>query len=114
MIFCFACGHEIHETADSCPKCGAKSKNLSEQQSKKLATALFCFFLGGLGIHRFYLGRTGSAIALLLISLISWPLMFIGVGAFTGFIVFVWVVIDFIRIILTPSAEFNDRWIVRK
>lgn len=24
MIKCQGCGHELHETADSCPKCGAK------------------------------------------------------------------------------------------
>ena len=26
----------------------------------KVAAALLCFFLGGLGIHRFYVGKTPS------------------------------------------------------
>jgi len=39
-----------------------------EQISPKsrLAVTLFAFFLGGLGIHRFYLGKIGTGIAMLL------------------------------------------------
>ena len=31
-----------------------------------LATFLLCWFLGVVGIHRFYVGKTGSAIAMIL------------------------------------------------
>ena len=39
-----------------------------EQISPKsrLAVTLFAFFLGGLGVHRFYLGKIGTGIAMLL------------------------------------------------
>jgi TM2 domain-containing membrane protein YozV len=42
-----------------------------DQPSKKsrLAASLFAFFLGAFGAHRFYAGKTGSAIAQLLLTL---------------------------------------------
>ncbi|WP_205478504.1 TM2 domain-containing protein [Sphingomonas arenae] len=42
------------------------------------ASYLLWFFLGGFGAHRFYLGRTGSAIAQLLLGLLGWIPLFLG------------------------------------
>lgn len=39
---------------------------------QKLVAGLLGIFLGGLGIHNFYLGHTGKAIAQLLLSLVGW------------------------------------------
>ena len=41
------------------------------QPKSKLAAGLLAFFLGGLGIHRFYLGYTGIGIAMLLITVLT-------------------------------------------
>lgn len=66
----------------------------------KLVAALLAFFLGPLGIHRFYLGRTGSGIAMLLLSctivglVISYP----------------WSFIDMIRYLIMSDEEFADRY----
>ena len=38
----------------------------SQQSNKWLIVLLLCFFLGGLGIHRFYVGKTASGVAQLL------------------------------------------------
>ena len=40
------------------------------RQRRKLPAYLLCAFLGGLGLHRFYLGRKGSALATPLITLL--------------------------------------------
>jgi TM2 domain-containing membrane protein YozV len=40
--------------------------NISEKS--RTATFLFAFFLGTFGIHRFYVGKTGSGIAMLLLT----------------------------------------------
>ena len=35
-------------------------------QKSRLVALLLCFFLGGLGIHRFYVGKTGTGILMIL------------------------------------------------
>jgi TM2 domain-containing membrane protein YozV len=55
---------------------------------------LLWFFLGEFGAHRFYLGKTGSAVGMLLIFVISVPLAFIFVGYFGFFALFVWWIVD--------------------
>src|SRR5712675_2638080 len=57
-------------------------------EKSQLTAALLCFFLGGLGIHRFYLGYTWQGIVQLL--------TLGGLG--------IWALIDFIRI-LTGSLQ---------
>lgn len=69
------------------------SKNLTSnyfgsEGKSQLTAVLLCFFLGGLGIHRFYLGYTWQGIVQLL--------TLGGLG--------IWVIIDFIRI-LTGSLQ---------
>ncbi len=55
---------------------------------------LLWFFLGMLGIHRFYLAKTGSGVAILLLTLVSAVLMPAGIGLVTIFIPGFWVLID--------------------
>jgi TM2 domain-containing membrane protein YozV len=56
MVFCRGCGKEIHETAMSCPHCGCLQAAAlpGNIKSQSVATVLAAF-VGGIGIHRFYL-----------------------------------------------------------
>ena len=69
MVFCRGCGKEIHETAPTCPHCGApqsaKSAAGTSLKSQTVA-ALLSVFLGGFGAHRFYLGKIASGVVYLL------------------------------------------------
>ena len=50
-------------------------------QKSKLVAGLLGIFLGGFGVHNFYLGRTGRAVLQLVITLLSF-----GIAAIWGFI----------------------------
>lgn len=58
------------------------------------AAFLFWFFLGMYGAHRFYMGKTGSAVAMLVITLVSIPLCFVLIGFLTLFAVSIWWIVD--------------------
>lgn len=101
-MFCKSCGNEISEGTNFCPKCGAsvqddvknivKTKNPNESEKSRLAASLLAFFLGGLGVHRFYAGKIVSGIFQILLT-------------FCFCIGYIWVVIDFIMII---CGNFKD------
>ena len=67
MKYCSGCGKPIHKTATSCPSCGARSRSSSRDEKNKLVAGLLAIFLGGLGIHKFYLGRGGWGVVYLLL-----------------------------------------------
>jgi TM2 domain-containing membrane protein YozV len=59
---------------------------------------LLALFLGSLGVHRFYTGKIGSAVAMLVLFIVGWatiwlffigvvPLMVVGIWAFVDFII---------------------------
>lgn len=72
--FCSNCGAEIKEGANVCLNCGkmVESEVTADPNAKsKMAAGLLGIFLGSLGIHNFYLGYTGKAVAQLLITILS-------------------------------------------
>ena len=62
--------------------------NLRFEANKKsvLVAYLFLVFFGWFGVHRFYAGKTNSAIIMLCIFLFSWPLLAAGLVGLLGFI----------------------------
>ncbi len=70
--YCQNCGQPTIPGAVVCTSCGSSLNVAPVTGGKsKLAAGLLGIFLGGLGIHNFYLGFTGKAIAQLLISVLS-------------------------------------------
>ncbi len=70
--FCANCGTENLMGGSVCTKCGyfiAPPPGVAGEQKSKVAAGLLGIFLGSLGIHNFYLGYKGKALAQLLITL---------------------------------------------
>lgn len=115
-MFCKQCGKTIDDGQELCEECksniGANqsqtnqtvnnnqsyntNSNVTTSPKSKIAAGLLGIFLGSLGVHNFYLGYTGKAIAQLLITLLT-----CGFGAFVSSI---WGLIEGI-LILTGSIN---------
>lgn len=71
--FCPHCGAATVPGAAVCTQCGVALAQPIPQgaQKSKMAAGLLGIFLGAFGVHNFYLGYTGKAVAQLLISILS-------------------------------------------
>ena len=89
--YCNNCGNQVHPEAVFCVRCGVKlggenEKSAHSDGKSRIVGGLLGIFLGGLGVHNFYIGRTKRAIAQLLLTLIlpfSFIVLFI-VGIISG------------------------------
>lgn len=69
MVNCHGCGARIHVSAPSCPKCGAPQPNAAGAAlaagvapKSRVTAAVLALLLGGLGVHKFYIGKIGMGI----------------------------------------------------
>jgi TM2 domain-containing membrane protein YozV len=85
--FCSSCGSIIKKEAEICPRCGVRQKSAAPAFSfdtrpgckNRVVAALLAILLGGFGLHKFYLGKTGLGIVYLLF---CWT----GIPSLIGFI----------------------------
>ena len=59
---CKACHEAVHPQAEICPHCGVRQFS----PMSKAALLLLTFFLGGIGAHKFYLGKYAQGVFYLL------------------------------------------------
>ncbi len=105
-MFCVNCGKELSNQATSCPNCGhpVRTPGMSPgfrsdktvSPKSRLAALLLCIFLGGLGIHRFYVGKVGTGV-----------LMILTLGGFG-----IWVLVDFIMIVVGGFKDIDERYVL--
>ena len=110
--FCQACGAETNPLAEICMKCGvriAKGAVVTGDISPKsrLTTTLLCVFLGIFGAHRFYLGKTGTAVGMLILGILYLATVWLwGLGFLFLLAVGIWALIDFIYAV---SGNMRDK-----
>ena len=80
LSYCHNCGNPTVPGAAVCTACGVALNVVTAESKSKMTAGLLGIFLGGLGIHNFYLGYTGKAIAQIVLSLCF------GAGAVWGLI----------------------------
>lgn len=97
--FCHNCGQATQPGATICTSCGFSLNNAGGDQKSKLVAALLAFFVGGIGIHDFYLGYTKNGIIKIVLT------------CCTGFGGGVWALVDLIRLLtgsLHTDANGNE------
>lgn len=101
--FCSDCGSTINVKAEICPKCGVRQVsqqttfgNTAPNGKSKIAAALLAFFLGGFGVHKFYLGQIGLGVVYLLF--------------FWTFIPAIIAFIEFIILLTMSDETFNQKY----
>jgi hypothetical protein len=91
--YCAQCGSKLEVDSHFCAKCGAsrdtETRVIKKSPKSALVALLLCLFLGTFGIHRFYVGKIGTGILMLLTA-----------GGFG-----IWFLIDLIRI---ACSDFTD------
>ena len=105
-VHCFSCGNSIKKEASVCPSCGVYQ---DVAEPKNWLTALLLAIFLGVG-HRFYVGKTGTAVIMMLCFL-AWPIASLDLGGLSGVcsLLFVAFVIWWIRDIYDIcTLKFKD------
>ena len=89
--YCTSCGAQNEDNANVCGSCGNQLNAQTQVQNNnvatggepksKIAAALLGIFLGGWGIHNFYLGYNNKAVIQIVVTIVT-----CGFGALWGFI----------------------------
>lgn len=122
LTVCPQCGGNVSDQATSCPHCGAAVTPAYGPQpygqqpygqpqypsgKSKVAAGFLCFFLGGLGIHYFYCGKSTMGIIFLLINIL--------LGIFTlgiwSLCMGVYLLICSIRMWASSQEDFDNHWV---
>ena len=101
--YCPACGENVSPLAVICVKCGTALVPMNPQGNinakSKLAGGLLGIFLGGYGVHNFYLGYIKKAVIQLVISFIA--------GAGFGFTYFLLIFSQIANIANNSTSTYN-------
>ncbi len=129
LINCTECGHLVSSKATSCPACGCPIEhpvpppipNTSENpqppqrqvgvfdegesgKSRGVA-AILAFFLGSLGIHFFYIGKTGAGVLFLILTILfCWTVLI-------PFAISIITIVQAVLFLTSSQEQFESKYI---
>ena len=81
-VYCPNCAEPTAPEAVVCMKCGCSiAPSATTGAKSKMVAGLLGIFIGGFGVHNFYLGNTGRAIIQIVVTVVT-----CGIGALWGLI----------------------------
>ncbi len=83
------------------------------ESKNKMAAGLLAIFLGGLGIHKFYLGFTGPGLVFLLVNTVGWFVTWMLLGI-PNFALAVIALIEGIIYLTKSDEEFEQMYVIDK
>ena len=141
-MYCKECGYQIADDSKFCASCGkslqaensigymqtGNAQDYQPQPKSQVIAFILCFFLGGLDFHRFYVGKIGTGILMLLIG----PFVIFGMTASEmadisgrglsergstivtistvfAIILGIWILIDLVRILTGSFTEVSSQ-----
>jgi len=114
--FCPGCGSTTTALTEICVKCGANVAKASVgdiSPKSRLAATLLAFFLGMFGAHRFYVGKTGTAVLMLILGLVGWATFWFFLGIIFLVAVGIWAFVDFILAVVGSMRDSEGKLIER-
>lgn len=86
----------------------------SPDDKSPIAAGLLAIFLGGIGIHKFYLGYNNEGIILIVATVLSWITVLIGIGLLGLMAIWVICLIEGIIYLTKNPDEFRETYVEHK
>jgi len=100
--FCRNCAAPATPGQTMCLTCGSNLTAFRPDDKTKMAAGLLAIFLGGFGVHKFYLGYTTAGVIQILITLVT-----CGIGSIVA-------LVEGIIYLTKSDAEFHQTYVVGK
>ena len=120
-MFCPKCGKETPENQAFCSNCGAPAAKAEAKQEtpaagagvgispkSRLAATLLCAIpalFGICGIHRLYIGKIGTGVTMIILSVVAWITVWFIVGIPIFVAVGIWTIVDFAFIVAGRTKD---------
>lgn len=99
--YCANCGNPVNPGAVVCMNCGVSTAPTvaAPGAKSKIAAGLLGIFLGGFGVHNFYLGYTTKAVIQLVCTIVGILLSCVGIGVIVVSGISIWGIVEGIMIL---------------